>query len=331
MNTQHGFRGARARFLRWAMAVGAVALIGTVLCGGSALAAGDPASSMTVKVKYFVVPRPVQGQADSLYEIAVQTLGEGSLYSQIFALNKGRLQPGGGMLENPRLIEPGWILQLPADAAGPGVHFGPLPTVTVQAVTGRQAASLPVALPSSLATGKPQPSGSLGAAVLAFGIVLFLVMVAALALSAVRRRGAEPTTAPRRAAGDPWMGALGLFEPLAESLVPEDDYPSWPGRPGPHALHPDHPSWPGRPDPRWAATEAGLRASDFPSWPVTHPPVTQPLVTQPAVRPRAHDHGRRGDPQHRDEALVGGEHLLLTGFVRHAFDISPGFANGDVP
>jgi len=47
-----------------------------------------------------------------------------------------------------------------------------------------------------------------------------------------------------------------------------DDYPSWPGRPGPYALHPDHPSWPGRPDPRWADTEAALRAADdYPSWP----------------------------------------------------------------
>jgi hypothetical protein len=49
--------------------------------------------------------------------------------------------------------------------------------------------------------------------------------------------------------------------------VHADDYPSWPGRPGPGALHPDHPSWPGRPDPRWAAAEAALREDDYPSWP----------------------------------------------------------------
>jgi len=51
-----------------------------------------------------------------------------------------------------------------------------------------------------------------------------------------------------------------------------DDYPSWPGRPGPYALHPDHPSWPGRPDPRWAATEAALRADDYSGWPATDAP-----------------------------------------------------------
>lgn len=62
----------------------------------------------------------------------------------------------------------------------------------------------------------------------------------------------------RWAGGDPWMSP----PPRAA-----DDYPSWPGRPGPGALHPDHPSWPGRPDPRWAAAEAALRADDYPSWP----------------------------------------------------------------
>ena len=79
--------------------------------------------------------------------------------------------------------------------------------------------------------------------------------------------------------GDPWMtppprAAAGPPKPAgqpagaaASAAVHADDYPSWPGRPGPGALHPDHPSWPGRPDPRWAAAEAALRADDYPSWP----------------------------------------------------------------
>ena len=78
--------------------------------------------------------------------------------------------------------------------------------------------------------------------------------------------------------GDPWMSpppraAAGHTKPAAapsaagSAAVHADDYPSWPGRPGPGALHPDHPSWPGRPDPRWAAAEAALRADDYPSWP----------------------------------------------------------------
>jgi len=86
------------------------------------------------------------------------------------------------------------------------------------------------------------------------------------------------------AGGDPWMAL-----PPRQSAVPPrpaavrprpgagrpphvDDHPSWPGRPGPYALHPDHPSWPGRPDPRWAATEAALRADGYPGWPAQPPP-----------------------------------------------------------
>ena len=113
MNSQKGFRRARARFQWWAIAAGVVALIvatiSTVLCAGSAVTVSDLAAASPVNVKYFVVPRPVKMPAESLYEIAVETLGDGSRYPQIFALNKGRLQPGGGMLENPRVIEPGWI------------------------------------------------------------------------------------------------------------------------------------------------------------------------------------------------------------------------------
>ncbi len=80
-------------------------------------------------------------------------------------------------------------------------------------------------------------------------------------------------------AGDPWMSpprrqpavsprpAAVPPRPAAGQPLHADDYPSWPGRPGPYALHPDHPSWPGRPDPRWAATEAALQADGYPDWP----------------------------------------------------------------
>ena len=64
--------------------------------------------------------------------------------------------------------------------------------------------------------------------------------------------------------GDPWMSPPPR---AAGTAAHAEDYPSWPGRPGPGALHPDHPSWPGRPDPRWAAADAALRADNYPSWP----------------------------------------------------------------
>ena len=96
------------------------------------------------------------------------------------------------------------------------------------------------------------------------------------------RRGAQAAAAPDAMIGDPWMtpppapprpaaegsrAGAGRSQHRAGRPGHVDDYPSWPGRPGPYALHPDHPSWPGRPDPRWAATEAALRAEDHPRWP----------------------------------------------------------------
>ena len=274
MNSQKSVRGARWSFMRWVMAVGATALvvttIFTVLCADPAMAAAGSGTRSTIpaKVKYFVVPRSAKGAVvESLYEIAAQTLGDGNRYPQIFALNKGRLQPGGGRLENPRVIEPGWILRLPPDASGPKVHFGPLPTVTVKAIH-RQATSPPSAQPSRLTTARARTSDSMADQVLVLGVILVVVMTAALTLSGTRRRtgrrvGLRAGT-PAPGTGDPWMGSAGQF---LRPDVPEDVYPSWPGQPGPGALHPDHPSWPGRPDPRWAAAEAGLLTSEFPRWP----------------------------------------------------------------
>jgi hypothetical protein len=60
----------------------------------------------------------------------------------------------------------------------------------------------------------------------------------------------------RWAGGDPWMSPPPRA--AAGTAVHADDYPSWPGRPGPGALHPDHPSWPGRPDPAWDAGSVEL-------------------------------------------------------------------------
>jgi hypothetical protein len=86
----------------------------------------------------------------------------------------------------------------------------------------------------------------------------------------------DGTAGPGRpaAVGDPWM-ALPPRQPARPATgqpLHADDYPSWPGRPGPYALHPDHPSWPGRPDPRWAATQAALQADGYPGWPESHSP-----------------------------------------------------------
>jgi LysM repeat protein len=50
---------------------------------------------------------------DTLWDVAEKRLGDGARYPEIFRLNAGRAQPGGGHLSDPDEIQPGWILRLP--------------------------------------------------------------------------------------------------------------------------------------------------------------------------------------------------------------------------
>ncbi|WFE61217.1 S8 family serine peptidase [Micromonospora sp. WMMD712] len=77
-------------------------------------------------VKYVVV-RADQGRVDHLWEIALRVLGDAQRYLEIFALNKGRVQPDGTPVTDPGVLRPGWILVLPWDAVGAEVGYGPLP------------------------------------------------------------------------------------------------------------------------------------------------------------------------------------------------------------
>jgi hypothetical protein len=137
------------------------------------------------------------------------------------------------------------------------------------------------ALAADGATTSPATTAgpALGARILANHVLtaeLVLLVLANVALvlayrryqrSTGYRRGVQAGPAPDAMIGDPWMTPPPAPSPPGAGRRHVDDHPSWPGRPGPYALHPDHPSWPGRPDPRWAATEAALRADDHPRWP----------------------------------------------------------------
>jgi hypothetical protein len=129
INTGMSRRGSAA--VTAALAAGATAMMAG-LGAAPAIAAGlraDASAHAAVqahqpRVKYYVVPPATDGHREFLYQIAAQVLGNGRLYGEIFRLNQGRVQPDGGQLETPASIDPGWILILPPDAAGPGVHFG---------------------------------------------------------------------------------------------------------------------------------------------------------------------------------------------------------------
>jgi DNA-binding SARP family transcriptional activator len=51
---------------------------------------------------------------DSLWDLARTYLGSGDRWQEIYDLNRGRPQPGGGTLTNPGRIYPGWDLLIPA-------------------------------------------------------------------------------------------------------------------------------------------------------------------------------------------------------------------------
>jgi hypothetical protein len=72
--------------------------------------------------KYYIVRPPVGRYHESLWEIAESHLGNGRRYTEIYELNKDRVQPDGTKLTIASLIRPGWVLQMPGDAYGPNIH-----------------------------------------------------------------------------------------------------------------------------------------------------------------------------------------------------------------
>jgi hypothetical protein len=280
MIRSRGFRADPAGF-RWTAAhVVAVTLVVTAVFAAPwavlvASASSARAQSLTLAspspapVKFYIVPPARNGHAESLFDIAAATLRYGSRYIQIFNLNVGRLQPDGERLENPGVIEPGWILHLPADAAGPGVRFGLLPGP----------APSPTA-PASHRPARPGPAGAsapasafgwlgTGSAIVAGG-ALVLLTTTGLAVRFGRRRRTSATGRRRRGgAKRPGPPVSGRTAPAATAglsthtagthdtgthaagthaagqrwaQVPSES--SWPDWGPPPELHPDHPSAP---------------------------------------------------------------------------------------
>ena len=133
MILSRALRGDAGALLRTAAHVFAGALVVTAIFAAlwegpaayashSSAPARTSASPSPTSVKYFIVPPAASGPAETLFDIAAKTLGAGNRFTQIFNLNKGRLQPNGGRLENASTIDPGWILPLPTDAACRGPH-----------------------------------------------------------------------------------------------------------------------------------------------------------------------------------------------------------------
>ncbi|WP_350247778.1 LysM peptidoglycan-binding domain-containing protein (plasmid) [Rhodococcus sp. D-6] len=81
-----------------------------------------PASAAPVKAEPSTdqsqadLPRIVTDKFDTLWGLAETHLNDGFRWQEIADLNKGRVMADGRVFSNPRSIEPGWELLLPADA-----------------------------------------------------------------------------------------------------------------------------------------------------------------------------------------------------------------------
>ena len=183
---------------------------------GSLMVAHQPPSGT-----YRVVP------GDTLWAIARRTLGDARRWRDIFDLNEGRRQRDGRTLTDPRLILPGWRLQLPkttrpTPVPRPG-RMGGNPPPPAAAPTRP---TPPTATPTTTATPPPQDGSAAHAAHANSAWPLVEVGLGAATLGAGagwiagRRHRTQPATAvmqPPRHAG---ATAAGWYDPPAGSAGP---------------------------------------------------------------------------------------------------------------
>lgn len=108
--------------------------------------ASTPGPSHPVSV---IVRAPQNGVHDSLWRIALRTLGDGARWPEIWHANEGKPQPGGRTFTQPSLIYPGQELDLPADTtpppAVPPVTRPPAPAPTSPPATTARPTTPPTA------------------------------------------------------------------------------------------------------------------------------------------------------------------------------------------
>jgi hypothetical protein len=308
MPAAESHRPRRCRIRR----AGVAAALAVVLAGACAVLVATPASAAppaSASVKFWIVAPEQNGHKEFLYQIAQKALGDGNRYREIFALNKGRRQPDGGRLTDPAILDPGWILQLPSDAHGPGVHIGPLPTVTADASSpdagsARADSARDIAAPQRPAAGgtaSAQHGRTSRRMIVGSTISLLAALLLGLLLAQLRRRRMNPdddpdgdwpegptrparsVTARARVSTAPAWGETGAVAPGAG-----------PGRRADVAAPPGWtaaaPGW--HPAPGWAADPEPRR--DAPT-----PPAWQP-VTPSVPPPAAADAGPAGPTSRTD-------------------------------
>jgi DNA-binding SARP family transcriptional activator len=87
-----------------------------------------PAAAATLPVTRAATTYVVQ-RGDTLWGIAERLLGDPLRWREIFALNEGRIEPGGQAFTDPNWIYPGWDLELPTATTTAPAPAAPAPVL----------------------------------------------------------------------------------------------------------------------------------------------------------------------------------------------------------
>ncbi|MCP2304058.1 DNA-binding transcriptional activator of the SARP family [Actinokineospora globicatena] len=82
-------------------------------------ALATPPSPTAARSAVVLPYNPATGKHDSLWRMAERELGDGNRWPEIYELNKGKSQPGGGRLTCPSVVFPGEEMLLPPSTAAP--------------------------------------------------------------------------------------------------------------------------------------------------------------------------------------------------------------------
>ncbi|SER91817.1 DNA-binding transcriptional activator of the SARP family [Actinokineospora terrae] len=113
-----------------------------------------PSPSTAARSAVVLPYNPATGKRDSLWRMAERELGDGNRWPEIFELNKGKFQPGGGRLTCPSVVFPGEEMLLPPSTAAPVAQ----PTPPAAAHTPEPVTSPSRTAQPSTSTAPPSPA-----------------------------------------------------------------------------------------------------------------------------------------------------------------------------
>jgi DNA-binding SARP family transcriptional activator len=279
---------------------------------------------------------------DNLWDIAARYLRNPERWHEIYHLNRGRPQPGGGALTNPGDIYPGWLLLLPAPGGHQHAPAPRQPSPPRHPRPGPPSAPAPAMSPRPsppAVPGPPRPARQPGAELPSeafVGLSLAAAVSAAVVLARVqRRRRYRPAQVPTSSLrpGEPLPPVIAA---LRRAAHPEGHGPA--GGPHPAAAGPgrgDPDDGDPYPDPYGPGPGPGRHRAGAPGIsPGTRPPGTAPGLPG-ASRPPGPGTiilgARDGNEVAADVASLGGLGLTGPGAAGAASAILAGLLSRALP